>query len=243
MISVYCKPTFSGIFSHFDGFIPSGYKFNLASILILRGYSICCIMELSRKGIFLKNNFLKKVLQPIVPKKDINIFLPCLGKLSLSARSTLEKTIRDTIPCDNLKVVFRVKNRLSSKFSFKDKIEEMCSLLCYKFQCSSCNATYYGRTQHHFKVRDSENTGISALTDKNIKSTKNFAVRDLILVCGNIVSFEGFSVLANRMNDLRIKLQENPLKHLSRPLWCYSLKKYHICSFTLLCCSSERLDK
>ena len=69
MISGHCKPTFSGIFSHFDGFVPSGYKFNLASTLILRGYSICCIMELSRKGIFLRNNFLKKVLQPIVLKK------------------------------------------------------------------------------------------------------------------------------------------------------------------------------
>ena len=27
--SVYCKPTFSGVFSHFDSFIPRSYKFNL----------------------------------------------------------------------------------------------------------------------------------------------------------------------------------------------------------------------
>ena len=35
-----------GVFSHFDSFIPRGYKFNLASTLIFRCYSLCCSMEL-----------------------------------------------------------------------------------------------------------------------------------------------------------------------------------------------------
>ena len=128
----------------------------------------------------------------------------------LSVRSTLEKTIRDILPCVNLKVVFRIKNRLSSKFTFKDKIsKEMRSLLCYKFQCSSCNATYYGKTKPHFKVRVSEHMGVSARTGKNIKCTKISAVLNHMLVCNNIVSFEDFSVLANGTNDFRIKLRES----------------------------------
>ena len=40
--------------------------------------------------------------------------------------------------------------------------KEMCSLFCYKFQCSSCNATYYGKAKRHFKVRVSEHMGVSA---------------------------------------------------------------------------------
>ena len=28
----------------------------------------------------------------------------------------------------------------------------MRSLLCYKFQCNSCNATYFSKTKRHFKV-------------------------------------------------------------------------------------------
>ena len=167
---------------------------------------------------FLNKIYSKKVPQHPVPKKDLYIFLPYLGKLSLSARSTLEKTIRDFLPCVNLKVVFRIMNRLSSKFTFKDKIsKEMRSLLCYKFQCSSCNATYYGKTKRHFKVRVSEHMGVSACTDKNIKSTKNSAVRDHMLVCNNNVSFEDFSVLANGTNDFRIKLQESLLIHRDEP--------------------------
>ena len=44
---------------------------------------------------------------------------------------------------------------------------------------------------------------------KNIKSTKNSAVHDHMVVSNNIVSFEDFSVLANRTDDFRIKLQES----------------------------------
>ena len=73
--------------------------------------------------------------------------------------------------------------------------------------------------------------GVSVHTGKNIKSTKYSAVRDHMLLCNNIVSFEDFSVLANRINGFRIKLQEilliqydgPQLKHVSQPLSCYSL--------------------
>ena len=164
--------------------------------------------------IFLNKICSKKVPQLTVPKKDLYVFLPYLGKLLLLVRSTLEKTIRDILTCVNLKVVFRIKNRLSSRFTLKNKTsKEMCSLLCYKFQCSSCNATYYGKTKRHFKVRVSEHMGVSTCTGKNIKSTKNYAVRDHMLVCNNIVSFEDFSVLANGTNDFTIKLQESLLIH------------------------------
>ena len=112
--SVYHKPTFSGVFSYFDSFIPRGYKFNLVLTLIFGFYSICCstklfhieimqlkeIFEKNRYGnkffdrcpwSFLNKIFSKKVLQYTFPKKDFSIFLPYLGKLSLSARCTLEK--------------------------------------------------------------------------------------------------------------------------------------------------------
>ena len=55
--------------------------------------------------------------------------------------------------------------------------------------------------------------GVSACTGKNIKSTKNSAVLDHILVCNSIVSFEDFSVLSNGTNDFRTKLQEILLIH------------------------------
>ena len=89
----------------------------------------------------------------------------------------------------------------------------MRSLLCCKFQCSSYNATCYDEIKRHFNVRVSEHMGVSARTGKNIKSTKNSAVRDHMVVCNNIVSFEDFSALANGTNDFRIKLIESLLIH------------------------------
>ena len=75
---------------------------------------------------FLNKIYSKKVPKHTNLKKDLYAFLPYLGKLSLSATSTLEKTIRDILPCVNLKVVFRIINRLSSKFTFKDKNQKKC---------------------------------------------------------------------------------------------------------------------
>ena len=95
----------------------------------------------------------KKVLQHTVPKRDLYISLTSLKKLSLLAWLDLEKAIRDILPCLNLKLVFKIKDRLSFKFTIRDKIsKEMRSLICYKFPCSSCNATYYGKTKRCFKV-------------------------------------------------------------------------------------------
>ena len=77
----------------------------------------------------------------------------------------------------------------------------MHSFLCYRFQCSSCNASYYGKTKRYFKVHISEHICVSACTGKNITSTKNSAVCDHLLICNNIVSFEDFSILVNGTND------------------------------------------
>ena len=101
--------------------------------------------------------------------KDSSVFHSYVRKLPLSARLILQKqTICDILSFVNLKVVFRIKNRLSSKFMFKEKIsKEICFLLCWKFQCSSYNAIYYGKTKHHFKFR------VSAPTGESIKSTTN----------------------------------------------------------------------
>ena len=92
----------------------------------------------------------------------------------LKRRSTLEKTIRcGILPCVNLKVIFRIKNRLSSKFTSKDKILKEMRSSC----SSSWNATYYSKTKCNFKVRVYEHMAVSARTDKNIKSTKTSAVQ------------------------------------------------------------------
>ena len=44
--SVYRKPTFKGVYTHFHSFIPSIYKFGLLSTLLFRYFSICSSFNL-----------------------------------------------------------------------------------------------------------------------------------------------------------------------------------------------------
>ena len=39
--TVYCKPTFSGVYTHFEGLLPTAYKFGMIYILFFRCFSIC----------------------------------------------------------------------------------------------------------------------------------------------------------------------------------------------------------
>ena len=39
--TVYCKPTFSGVYRHFNSFLPTAYKFSMIYTLVLRCFSSC----------------------------------------------------------------------------------------------------------------------------------------------------------------------------------------------------------
>ena len=43
--SIYRKPTFSGVFIHFDSFIPTSYKHGLVKTLMFRYFKICSSYE------------------------------------------------------------------------------------------------------------------------------------------------------------------------------------------------------
>ena len=49
----------------------------------------------------------------------------------------------------------------------------LLSGLVYKYKCGGCNATCYGKTKRHFKVRICEHLGISHLTEKKVKIDNN----------------------------------------------------------------------
>ena len=96
----------------------------------------------------------------------------------------------------------------------------MClrSNIVYKFTCGRCNATYYGQTFHHFKVRIGEQSGISPLTNKRSKSKKLTAVKDHMLICDQPVSFDNFKVLASSNSEFHLKIKESLLIFRDQPV-------------------------
>ena len=154
------------------------------------GFSICCDFKTFHfeidhlKTILMKNNyhpsfidkfiksFLNKLYGPKVivqnlPKRNAPVKLPFLVSTSLQIRKKLQKLFSDKLTSCNLKIVFTSPVRVKSFFFFKDKLPKiLISWLIYKYKCSGCNATYYGKTNHHFKVRFSSFEDFSILTKK-----------------------------------------------------------------------------
>ena len=238
--NVYRKKTFSGVYTNFKSFIPETYKIGLIKLLF-RCFSLCSDFikfhhEIDKlKSILYKNSyprdlidkcikeFLDKILTPkpvvsTVPKKQLIITLPYLGKLSLQIRTRINRIMKNKLPYCNVQFVFQTKCKISNFFTFKDKIPLVLrSGIVYKFQCGSCNATYYGKTKRHFKVRMCEHLGISALTGKRVKGDDDSAIKEHLLFCNHKPDFEDFSILATNNNDFKVTLMESLLINRDHP--------------------------
>ena len=232
--SVYHKPTFSGVYTHFDSFVPMPFKFGMIFTIIHRCFQLCSNynkfhLELEKvKNIFKKNGypisfidrciktFLDKLHTPkivvtTVEKKNLLIVLPYLGFISDQIRTKLFKIISKNLPCCKLNIVFKTSCRLSNYFSYKDRpCKDLISGIVYKFSCGCCNASYIGQTKRHFKVRMSEHMGVSPLTNKISSSSGNLtAIREHVSNSGHVVSSENFSILAHADSSYLLELKES----------------------------------
>ena len=89
------------------------------------------------------------------------------------------------------------------------KINEMLhSNLGYKFKCNICSVISYGKTKCHFKVRAGEHLGITPLTEKKVKSSKESALFGHIVHMGHNASFDDFETLVKECDEFRPLLRE-----------------------------------
>ena len=116
--TIYRKLTFRGVYTHFDSFLLTLYKFGMIYTLAFRRFSICSNWtNFHNKLAFLKGIFFKigcpisfigkcfkifldqlylersKVLTP--EKKTLRLVLPFLGELSLQTRTNFKKFLKE----------------------------------------------------------------------------------------------------------------------------------------------------
>ena len=130
------------------------------------------------------------------------MFLPLqrLGEISLQTRTKLRKSLKALLNSCKLQIAFKGHRKVLTIFCFKDCLpSDLVSGVVYKYTCGRCNSTYYGQTDRHL-VRSGEHTGISPLTFKKTKPSKESAIRDHLLNCNNIPSFEEFTILTSGNN-------------------------------------------
>ena len=153
--------------------------------------------------------------------------LPFIGKKSLQLRSKLVKSVQNNLSFCHLKVVFQSPYKLHTLFRFKDTLnKKIRSHLVYRYSCSSCNATYYGKTYRHFFTRAAEHMGISNLTSKRVKNVTESAVSDQLLQCNCAIAFDHFDVLASDTNSFRFLIKENLLIKREEPVLNFTVKSF-----------------
>ena len=167
---------------------------------------------------FLDKVFIAKKTFLTVSKKELVCVLPFIGKKSLQLRSRLVKSIQGNLQFCSLKVVFQSPCKLRSLFRFKDTLDKkIWSDLVYRYTCSNCNVTYYGKTYQHFFTRAAEHMGISNLTEKRVKNVKQSAVSDHLLQCDYSI-FDDFDILASETNNFRLLIKESLLIMRDKPV-------------------------
>ena len=135
--NIYRKKMFSGFYTNFKSFIPETYKTGLIKSLLFRCFSLCSDFikfhhEIDKlKSILYKNSYLRDLIdkcikefldkiqtpKPVVrfvPKKQLIITLPYVGKLSLQIHTRINHIIKKKLPYCNVQFVFQTKCKISN---------------------------------------------------------------------------------------------------------------------------------
>ena len=146
--SFYRKPTFSGVFTNYESFIPTYRKRGLLNTLLHKSFSIRCNFKTFHfeidhsKTILIKNNYpvnfidsceksflnklyTPKVVFPNVPKRNFFVKSTFIGSTSFQIWKNLQKLLSVKLTSCNLKIVFTPPVRVKSFFTFKDKLPKM----------------------------------------------------------------------------------------------------------------------
>ena len=146
---------------------------------------------------FVDKLFIKRSQFIAVEKKTFFLSLPYLGVISLQTRTNLRKSLKD----------------------FKDLLpSDLVSGVVYKYTCGRYNSTYYGEIDRHLKVRSGEHIGISPLTFKKAKPSKESAIHDNPLNCNKLPSFEEFTILTHGNNKFYFGIKDSLLIKRDRPI-------------------------
>ena len=176
---------------------------------------------------YLDKVFIKKEVVLKASKKELICVLPFLGKRSMQLRTRLVNSIESNLKFCKLKVIFQSPCKLNSLFRYKDSLQKKIrSDIVYRYMCSNCKVTYYGKTYRHFFTRAAEHMGISNLTGKRLKCVKQSAVSDHLLECNCSIDFDHFDILASDANKFRLLIKESLLIKRDQPQLNKTIKSF-----------------
>ena len=108
---------------------------------------------------------------------------------------------------------------LSNMFRFKYRVPyDLVSGVVYEYTCARCNSSNYGETERHLKVSCGEHIGISPLTFKKMKTSKESSIRDHLLECDNNPFLDEFTILTHGNKKCLLEIKEILLINQDQPV-------------------------
>jgi hypothetical protein len=176
---IYRKPTFSGLITKWDSFVPKVYKYNAISTMVYRAIKICSSHTAIHRefkfirSLAVKNGYPHSIVDSIIrrqlsilytpptpkpptpPNNDtVLLRVPYYGPLSQVYAKRITSSVIKNYPSKQIRVIYDVKERVGSGFTLKDPIPEpMKAGIVYEATCPECKMKYIGKTFRHFKTR------------------------------------------------------------------------------------------
>ena len=183
LTEIYRKPTYTGLMTKWNSFVPKRYKVHAISTMVYRAIKICSTYASLHKefqfirNIAIKNGYpitfvdsvigkhLNKYYNPPISKmpkeltntENVVLRIPYFGKISEIYGNRIRSAAQQLYPLKKVRIVYDTNNKLGNKFSPKDHIPtEIRSGLVYEMKCPHCDKTYIGKTYRHLKTRVNE---------------------------------------------------------------------------------------
>ena len=94
-------------------------------------------------------------------------------------------------------------------FRFKDRVPyDLVSGLVFVYMCGRYNSSYHGEKKRYLKVRSGKDIGISPLTFKKTKLSKESSIHNHLLQCDNNPSLDEFTILTNKSKKPLLQVKE-----------------------------------
>ena len=135
--------------------------------------------------------------------------MPFLGNHSLNIKKKLTKLLAEFYPQVSLRIVFSSSNNIQRYFKFKDTIpDNLRSSIIYLYKCDSCNASYVGKCERHFRTRCYEHEGRSVRTGALLAKPSHSAIRDHCQEKSHPMTKRNFSILGSTPDKLELIIME-----------------------------------
>ena len=234
-ITIYRKPSFTGLGINYISACYMNFKLNTFNTLYYRAYRLCSNYANFHKELIFLNNFfscngfpqylidkkLRKFLNNIFnppikhygpPKMNMYIKVPFVNdNFNEFFKDEINKLYIKYFPQIKPILVFFNNNKLKRYVNHKEKLPlRFSSMVVYKFVCPSCQEVYIGSTKKNLFFRFHDHRGTSGRTNRMLSSPLNSSIRDHCdTVCKCQFSLEDFRIIYSGNNETDIRIAES----------------------------------